>query len=389
MRVGVCGLGFIGPAHVEALGRVAGVEVAAVSSHRVGRLREVARRYRIPRVHTSHEALINDPEIDAVHICTGNREHFALARRAMEAGKHVVCEKPLAATLEEGRTLAGLAARAPGRVHAVNYQYRHYPMVAEARTRVRAGELGPLYLIHGRYVQDWLLWPADYNWRVDPARSGPSRAFADIGSHWCDLVEHVTGEHIVRLSARLRTVIPHRVPREAGAFEGTVAPPAGAGRMDDAGRSVAVSTEDLALVHFETDRGTAGSLVVSQVSAGHKNDLRFELNGARASLAWAQETPERLWLGRRDAPNAALTKEAAQLGAEAAALTHYPAGHPEGYPDALKNLFAAVYDRVRDPSRSPSYPTFADGLRSLELVAAVLASAGEGGRWVEVAGNVP
>lgn len=377
VRVGVCGMGFIGPAHVEALRRVAGVEVVAISTRQTDRGQSVARRYGIPKVYASHEALLDDPSIDAVHICTGNREHVPLARRAIASGKHVVCEKPLATSAAEAEEVARLADDGRG-VYAVNYQYRYYPMVQQARALVRAGRLGRLLLIHGRYVQDWLLHPSDYNWRVDPKESGPSRAFADIGSHWCDLVEYVTGERITRLSAVTRTVIPERTVGQSVAFEHAKGGTSGAQR-------VAVTTEDLALVHFETDRGTVGSLVVSQVSAGHKNDLFFELNGETASLAWSQESPEHLWLGRRDAPSESMTKEAAQLESEVSALAHYPPGHPEGYPDALKNLFELVYERVRDPARAVRYPTFWDGLRSLRLVEAVVSSARAGGTWVSVA----
>lgn len=377
VRVGVCGMGFIGPAHVEALRRVAGVEVVAISTRQTERGQALARRYGIPKVYGSHEALLDDPSIDAVHICTGNREHVPLARRAIASGKHVVCEKPLAISAEQAGDVARLADDGRG-VYAVNYQYRYYPMVQQARALVRTGRLGRLLLIHGRYVQDWLLRPTDYNWRVDSKESGPSRAFADIGSHWCDLVEYVTGERITRLSAITRTVIPERTVRRSAAFE-QVHEAAGEAHK------VAVTTEDLALVHFETDRGTVGSLVISQVSAGHKNDLFFELNGEMASLAWSQESPEHLWLGRRDAPNESMTKEVAQLEPGISELVHFPPGHPEGYPDALKNLFELAYERVRDPARPVRYPTFADGLRSLRLVEAVISSARAGGTWVTVA----
>lgn len=369
-------MGFIGPAHVEALRRVPGVEVVAISTRQAERGRALAQRYGIPKVYASHEALIADPSIDVVHICTGNREHVPLAKQAIAAGKHVICEKPLAISADEAREVARLADDARG-VYAVNYQYRYYAMVQQARALVSRGEIGRIWLVHGRYVQDWLMLGTDYNWRVDPAESGPSRAFADIGSHWCDLVEHVTGHRIRRLRALTRIVIPERTVVHRAAFEHSA-------QETSAGQRVAVQTEDLALVQFETDGGAVGSLVVSQVSAGHKNDLFFELDGERGSLAWSQESPEELWLGRRDAPSQRMTKETSQMEEPARALARFPAGHPEGYPDALRNLFQLAYDRVRDLTQPIRYPTFSDGLRSLHLVEAVVRSARADGAWVEV-----
>lgn len=368
-------MGSIGLVHLQALAQLPGVMVAAISTRSPERGREVAARFGIPRIYPSHQALVDDPQLDAVHICTPNHEHFPLAKQALERGKHVICEKPLTATQEEAETLAALAAAAPHRVHAVAYQNRFFPMVEEARRRVEAGDLGALYLIHGHYLQDWLLAPGDSDWRVDPGQAGPSRAFADIGTHWCDAVEYVTGETITRVSARMATVIPGReapAPRPGADREQSRPERAVSGAPSPSAYGRPSTTEDVALIQFETDRGTLGSLVVSQVSAGHGNELRFELNGARASLAWSKSEPGQLWLGLKGEPC-----QMVQAGQE-------PGSHLESAPEATVRLFAAVYRRVRQPALPPAYPTFQEGLHALDLVAAVVSSARQRGAWVTV-----
>jgi len=386
IRVGVCGLGFIGPVHVEILRRIQHVTVNAVSSAEPGRAEAIAARFAIPRVYTNHEDLIADPAIDAVHICTTNQTHARLAKLAMDAGKHVVCEKPLAATAGDAKALAALAAERDG-VFAVNYQYRYYPMVQQARAMIRNGVLGRLYLLHGHYLQDWLLYPTDYNWRVAVEQGGASRAFGDIGTHWCDLVEHVTGQRLVRLSALSRTFIPERVVSATHTFS---APPA-AQSPAKTSAAIGVRTEDAVLVHFETSAGAVGSLIISQLSAGHKNDICLEIDGAEAALVWQQAAHEQLWVGKRNEPNSVLHKVLGQLDPGVPRFALYPAGHPEGYGDAMGNLFRLVYERVSEiregkkAAAEPEYPTFAEGARMLAVVEAVLTSAGRGGEWVAIA----
>jgi len=386
IRVGVCGLGFIGPVHVEILRRIQHVTVNAVSSAEPGRAEAIAARFAIPRIYTNHEDLITDPAIDAVHICTTNQTHARLAKLAMDAGKHVVCEKPLAATAGDAKALAALAAEREG-VFAVNYQYRYYPMVRQARAMIRNGVLGRLYLLHGHYLQDWLLYPTDYNWRVAVEQGGASRAFGDIGTHWCDLVEHVTGQRLVRLSALSRTFIPERVVSATHTFS---APPA-AQSPAKTSAAIGVRTEDAVLVHFETSAGAVGSLIISQLSAGHKNDICLEIDGAEAALVWQQAAHEQLWVGKRNEPNSVLHKVLGQLDPGVPRFALYPAGHPEGYGDAMGNLFRLVYERVSEiregkkAAAEPEYPTFAEGARMLTVVEAVLTSAGRGGEWVAIA----
>ena len=310
--------------------------------------------------------------MDVVHICTPNHLHVALAEAALAAGKHVVCEKPIALDGAGAQALSD-AADSSGRIAGVPFVYRYYPTVREARERVRTGVSGPIRLLHGSYLQDWLLRPEDDNWRVDEHLGGASRAFADIGSHWCDLAEFVSGHRITRLSARLLTAMPERVAaagRKAFAAEG------------DEGAPRAVTTEDAALVQFETDGGALGSAVISQISAGRKNRLWLELDCAEEALAFDQEEPETLWCGRREAVTV-LRRDPATLTPAAARYAFLPGGHPQGYADCFDAFVDEVYGCVANGAPLDGTPTFADGLRAALITEAVLASARED-RWVDV-----
>jgi predicted dehydrogenase len=320
------------------------------------------------------EQLVTSDEIDVVHICTPNDLHLPLALAALGAGKHVVCEKPLAVELADAVALCDAAASA-GLVATVPFVYRFYPMVREARARL-AGAVNPPRLIHGSYLQDWLSTELDDNWRVDARQGGRSRAFADIGSHWCDLVEFVTGDPIATLSAELVTAVPERVSAgDRHAFET---------RSDDAGVRRTVDTEDVALVLFRTRRGVAGSLVVSQVSSGHKNQLRFEIAAPDATLAFDQEHPDTLWVGRRG-PSEIATRDAEHLDPAAAAYVTVPPGHPQGYQDCFDAFVADTYRAVDAGSADAvdGLPTFADGARATRITDAVLRSASTH-EWVDV-----
>jgi predicted dehydrogenase len=361
LRSGIIGAGFIGGVHARAV-RNAGGAVTAVagSSKQSGELAaaQLGADWGAP----SAAALIASPSVDVVHVCTPNHTHAELVRLALAAGKHVICEKPLATTLEDACDLQTRAAAA-GVVCAVPFVYRYYPTVREARARVTSGELGAVHLIHGSYLQDWLAEATDQNWRVDPERGGASRAFADIGVHWCDLVEFATGHRITSLVAKLKTAIPERLT-------GT--------------DPVPVTTEDAATLVFETDRGAIGSLVVSQVTPGRKNRIWFSLDAARASLSFDHESPETLWLGRQD--SVALLQRGASLHSpQAQRLTVVPAGHPQGYQDCFNALVEDVYAAAAGQP-APGLPTFADGLRAARLTAAVLESAACA-QWVHVSGR--
>jgi predicted dehydrogenase len=334
----------------------------------------------IEHAYGSYRELLADPDIDVIHNCTPNALHYEINRAALEAGKHVVSEKPLAMNSEETRSLVEIA-RYSGCLAAVNFNHRGYPMVQQARAMIDSGDLGKVQLIHGSYLQDWLLYPTDWNWRLDPAVGGASRAVADIGSHWADLLQHVTGQRIVRVLADLQTVLPTRKRPLAATqtFGGTA--------QSEASEDVAITTEDYASVIFETDGGARGVFTVSQVSAGHKNRLSFEVNGARASARWDADAPNELWIGYRDGANEVLTKDPSLVAPGVKPYIHLPGGHHEAWPDALRNVFAEMYAAVREgrtgPLATSAFAGFEDGHRSALLVDAVIDSAQRGG-WTDV-----
>ena len=372
LRAGVVGTGFIGVVHVEALRRL-GIEVVGV----VGSSPERARAKALAPVVDSYERLLDDDDVDVVHLTTPNHLHHAQVAQALAAGKHVVCEKPLALTSEESAELLELAERS-GVVHCTNFNIRFYPQVQQARALVASGALGAVWNVHGGYLQDWLQLPTDWNWRLEPEKGGELRAVADIGSHWLDLVQFVLGSRIDSLLADLATAIPvrRRPAREIETFAAA----------DDVEREDAPMTpEDLAHLLLRFEDGTRGSLVVSQVSAGRKNSLRFEVDGSKGALAWDSEENEALWLGHRGKPNELLLRDPSLLAAGANARTELPAGHAEGFADTFKELYRAVYAAVADggPPAEPDYPTFADGHWENVLGDAVARSNRER-RWVEV-----
>jgi predicted dehydrogenase len=371
LKAAIAGTGFIGRVHARSL-RLAGVELRGVAASSPASAASAAAELGAERAFDSADELVRDPDVDVVHICTPNHLHVPLAEAALEAGKHVVCEKPLATDALGARRLADLASES-GLQTAVPFVYRYYATVREARERVRQGQIGRLQLLHGTYLQDWLLRPDDTNWRVDDEAGGPSRAFADIGSHWCDLAEFISGDRITRLSARLLTAVPERTGKPGRhAF----------GSGDGSGTARRVTTEDAALVQFETESGALGSLVASQVSAGRKNRLWIELDGSEEALAFDQEHPEELWCGRRES----LTirrRDPAELSEAAARFAFLPAGHPQGYADCFDAFVADVYDAVGGGSLPEGTPTFADGLRAALITRAVIESARDG-RWVDV-----
>jgi len=372
----VVGAGFVGPAHVEALRRI-GVEVRALVATSEEEARRRADDLGIPRAYGTLEAALAGSGADVYHLAVPNALHAPWARQVMEAGRHVVCEKPLALTSAESAELLEVERRA-GVVAAVAYNLRFYPLVTEARQRVAAGALGRVHAVHGAYLQDWLLHDTDWNWRLDPPQGGALRAVADIGTHWLDMVTWVTGQPVVKVLADLSTVHPvrRRPMGEVRTFAGQGAPP---GDFE----SVAVSTEDQAAILLRLRDGALGALMVSQVSAGRRNALSFQVDGAAGALAWSSEEPNRLWLGHRDRPNELLDKDPALLSAPARARSAYPGGHQEGYPDTFRQLFASVYAYVArgDLSAPRDFPTFADGHREMLHCDAILESAATG-RWV-------
>jgi predicted dehydrogenase len=377
LRVAVAGAGFIGVVHALAARR-AGAHLVGVAASSAASAQNAAQVLGAERAFADAEALVVAPDIDVVHICTPNHLHAPLARAALAAGKHVICEKPLAVDAAQAAELVE-AADAAGVVAAVPFVYRFYPLVREARARVASGAIGAIRLVHGCYVQDWLATEDDDNWRVDPERGGPSRAFADIGSHWCDLVEFVTGDRLVAVCAEAVTAVPERVSAgDAHAFEARGQPsPDGIRRV--------VTTEDIAVVLFRTRQAVVGSLVVSQVSPGRKNHLQFEIAGAGATLSFDQEQPESLWIGRREATQV-VVRDPAHLAAEAARYAVLPPGHPQGYQDCFDAFVADAYRAIRAGSGAAGIdglPSFADGARAADITDAVLRST-RSGHWEEI-----
>jgi len=372
LQVAIAGTGFIGNVHARSA-RLAGAQLAGVAASTPESAQAAAAELQADRAFDSAEEMVRDPGIDVVHICTPNHLHLPLAEAALASGKHVICEKPLALDAAGAQRLVDAAADS-GMHAAVPFVYRYYPTVREARERVGRGQTGPLRLLHGTYLQDWLLRPDDDNWRVDEQLGGASRAFADIGSHWCDLAEFVSGHRIARLCARMLTAVPERMSapgRQAFAADG------------GGGEARPVTTEDAAVVQFETDGGAIGSVVVSQISAGRKNRLWIELDGADEALAFDQEQPEELWSGRREAVTI-LRRDPATLSPAAARFAFLPSGHPQGYADCFDAFVADFYHGVRSGAAVDGMPTFSDGLRAALITDAVLASSRDG-RWVDVA----
>jgi len=362
LGVAILGTGMIGAVHRRAA-LLAGATLRGVMASSPARGQEVAQDWGVPKAYADLDAVIADPQVQVVHVCTPNHLHRAMAQAALEAGKHVICEKPLATTLEDAQTLAALA-QSTGLVATVPFVYRYHPVVREARARIADGELGPLRLIHGSYLQDWLLDPASNNWRVDPALGGTSRVFADIGSHWCDLVEWVGGERFAEVSAAFETVIAQRAVAAGKSF---ATPAAG-------GQTQAVSSEDVAAAMFKTGAGTLATLTVSQVSAGRRNRLWFEIDGAKASVAFDQEDCERLWIGRPDQREEIFVRGPGAGSAEQRRLSSLPAGHAQGYAQCFEAFVADTYRAIAGQTPE-GLPTFADGLRSARIVEGVIASA--------------
>jgi predicted dehydrogenase len=376
VKTAILGTGFMGRVHLEAVRRVEGVECAAI----VGRNAEAARRladaFSIPKVTTDYCEVLRDAAIDAVHICTPNAQHYAMAKDAILAGKHVLCEKPLTTTVAEAEELVALAAQ-KGVRNCVCHNLRYYPMVQQMRRMREAGDLGEILVVQGTYSQDWLLHDTDWNWRVDAAAAGASRCMADIGSHFFDMAEHVSGLRVTSLCADLQTF--HSTRKKPKHSVETFA-----NKLMSAEdyEEVAIETEDFGAVIFRMGARARGAMTASQVSAGRKNRFNLEMYGAKASVAWDQERPDELWEGRRDEANQIFIKDPALLKPEARTYADLPGGHSEGYDDTFKQVFRRFYRSIATEG-SAEYPQFVDGLRQLVILDAELRSNRQHG-WIDV-----
>jgi predicted dehydrogenase len=383
--MGLVGPGFVGAHHIDAVRRLGFVDVVAVAASTEASARRKADALGVPKAYGSFEALVDDPDVHVVHNTTPNYLHGPVIMATLARRKHIVSDKPLAMTSDEALRLWQAASQA-GVVHAVTFNYRGNPIVQHAREMIAKGELGPIHFAHGNYLQDWLLQPTDFSWRLEPEKGGESSAIGDIGSHWCDLVQHVIGQQIVAVLADLTTVVDTRLKPKSSqeAFSrGT----------DEARERVTIRSEDLATVLLRFEGGAKGAMSVGQVCAGHKNDFWFEVSGRRASLRWLQERQNELWIGRREAANEMLLKDPSLLGAAGRAYAHLPGGHQEAWADAFANVLRDVYEFIaagrspQDP-KPPAFATFEDGYRAAVIVDAVLESHRNGGIWTKVQSRI-
>jgi predicted dehydrogenase len=377
IKTAIFGTGFIGRVHLDALRRLESVEAVALADTNLGLAQRLAAGFAISAIVADYRTILGDAAIEAVHICTPNAQHFSMAKEALEAGKHVVCEKPLATTVEEANKLVALATQ-KGLRNCVCHNLRYYPLVQQLRRMREAGDLGEILSVQGSYSQDWLLYDTDWNWRIDSRTGGSSRCMADIGSHWFDMAEHVTGLRVSSLCADLQTFHATR-KQPKGSIETF------ANKLLDAEDFIEtpVDTEDYGAVIFRMGARTCGSVVANQACAGRKNRLSIEVYGTKASAAWNQERPNELWIGSRDRGNQLLLKDPSLLKPEARSYADLPGGHSEGYDDTSKQMLCRFYASIGSPGMIPEYPQFVDGLRQLMILKAELDSHRTHG-WVDV-----
>jgi predicted dehydrogenase len=380
--MGIVGVGFVGPHHIDAVRRLGYVDVVAVADMNEKLAREKADSLHVEKAYGNYEALLDDPAIDVVHNATPNYLHYPVNAAAIAKGKHVVCDKPLAMTAAEAKKLVDLANKA-GVVNAVTFGYRGNPLVQQARHAIARGDIGKPHFLHGYYLQDWLLKDTDYSWRLEPDKSGESSALGDIGSHWCDLAQHISGLRITHVLGDITTVLPKR-KKPKGAREAFQL-----GGRDDDYELVDIKVEDLASVLLRFDNGAKGAFSVGQVCAGHKNDLILEICGSKKALRWRQEDQNELWIGNRDTANEIMQKDPALVDPTLRSYVHLPGGHQEGWPDANFNVMQSIYGFIAAGKKSGdqrpgAFATFEDGYRANAVVETIIQSARAGSVWKEV-----
>jgi len=378
LTVAVAGTGFIGPVHVEALRRL-GIHVKGILGSTPDKSEQARKALQLDKAYQNYEALLSDKELEAVHIAVPNVLHYEMAKAALTAGLHVMCEKPLAMTTAETAELVALA-KSSGLEAGVCYNIRYYPMNLAARQYLAEGKIGDLFHIQGSYVQDWLMYDTDYNWRILSEKGGALRAIADIGTHWMDLLSFVTGKSIKAVFADLHIVHPKR-KRPIG----EVATFSDATHTDQQTETIAIDTEDGGSILFRFEDGRKGSMWISQVTAGRKNCLQYEIACSKGSLYWNSERPNELWKGHRNQPNELLLKDPALVDSHTAAFIHYPGGHNEGFPDTFKQCFKTFYDAVKGTKTSEGvgYPTFEEGHKEVALCEAILKSH-QTEQWIQI-----
>jgi len=374
-RAGVIGVGFIGVAHIEALRRLGNVEVVALTTKSDSAAKAV--ELNVPYSFTDYREMIDTMELDMVHICTPNNTHYEIAMYAMEHGVHVLCEKPMTATVEEARMLTA-KAQEKGLVNAVNFHNRFYPITHHLRHLIKEGHLGSIFSIHGGYIQDWLQYETDFSWRLISSISGKTRTVADIGSHWLDLVEYMTSLRIAEVFADLNTIHKTRKRPSAPLKTFSKVKPS-----QETYENVKIDTEDIACILLRFDNGAVGNATFTQMFSGEKNRISVFLGGSEMSAQWDSNDVNRLLLGRRNDANLVLVKDPALLDPESKVMASYPGGHTEGFPDAFKQVFRQVYASIEDSSAAKDYATFEDGLRQMLLCDKIYESA-KLGQWMKI-----
>ncbi|NLF29219.1 MAG: Gfo/Idh/MocA family oxidoreductase [Clostridiales bacterium] len=380
IKVGIIGMGFIASSHIEGIRRIGDLELAAVADENCELARKKAENFCVPTCYKTADELIADPEIEVVHNCTPNHLHLSLNEKIIRAGKHIFSEKPLGMTSRESAWMLELLKEHPSTVAGVNFCYRMNALLQDAKNRIAAGEIGNVYLAHGSYLQDWLLFDTDYNWRVEPETCGESRCVGDIGSHWMDTAQVLVGSRIVEVCANVVTAVPVRKkptkPVETFSLN-----------TDVETVDVEVKTEDYAGVLVKFENGASGAFQCSQVSAGRKCFIDIEIDGSLSSLQWQHQISDRMWKGNRDRNNEEVMRNPNLMTPEARRYTSLSAGHPEGWNDAFKNTLTAFYGFIRDgktPGKDPcDFATFEDGHYMMKLIEAIIKS-GRERRWVSV-----
>jgi predicted dehydrogenase len=377
LRTAVIGTGFMGRVHLEALRRVEFVDVVAIAGRELAPAKRLGEGFGVETVVDDYRKLLDDATIDAIHICTPNATHYQMAKDALLAGKHVLCEKPLSISVEEAQELVDLAQEHSLR-NCVCHNLRYYPMVQQMRRMREDGDLGEVLVVQGTYSQDWLLYETDWNWRIDEKAGGALRAMGDIGSHWFDMAEHLTGLRIRSLCADLQTFHSTRKrPKQSiETFGGKLLT---AADVED----TPVHTEDFGAVLFRMGDRARGAMTASQVSAGRKNHLSIEIYGTKSSVRWDQERPDELWIGQRNSPNQVIVKDPSLLKKAAAGYADLPGGHSEGYDDTFKQVFRRFYTSIAEPQSPSEYPQMSDGLRQMRIMEAELESH-HNRRWVDL-----
>jgi predicted dehydrogenase len=376
-KTAVFGTGFVGRVHLEGIRRLGFVDVYAIGEPQIEKAKQLADEFGCQKAEADYRRILEDPMVDAVHVCTPNFMHAPIAKDSLEAGKHVICEKPLATSVAEAKDLVNTARSLKLR-NCTSHNLRYYPMVQHMRRMVEDGDLGDILVVQGTYSQDWLLYDTDWNWRLDRKSNGPSRTLADIGSHWCDMVEHITGLCITSVCADLQTF--HKVRK---APKGPVETFAGKMLRPEDYQEVPIDTEDFGAVLVRLGDRTRGAFTASQVSAGCKNRLGMEIYGTKGGVQWNQERPDELWIGNRNTNNQVIVKDPSLLKPKARSYADLPGGHSEGYDDTFKQVFRRFYRSIEDPGAEAEYPQFMDGLRQLTILEAELASNERRG-WVDV-----